>query len=183
MGYFVYFVLCSFRFEDEYGSGYKLIGSHHDRKAKMSVGEWDKWWETIKSQSDPLTIIYLVNIDLTDTDRRIINDDKSSPLAENKSIGEMGYFCLSHYIRMAYGPDIRIPPTGGKLYLSPPVSGHILTPPHMDGYGTQLSTHYVFFGTGCYNRVDSWSPMVRQFILQLSIACNSFIHSIIMFVH
>jgi hypothetical protein len=54
--------------------------------------------------------------------------------------------------------DVKLPDVKPLMYLSPPIDGAIMTPPHWDGNGTQMSVHTVLFGQGCYNLVETW-PM------------------------
>jgi hypothetical protein len=60
-----------------------------------------------------------------------------------------------------YDDQMPIPDMDAQLYLAPPWTGTILTPPHFDGYGTQLSLHHVLMGYG-YNLVHIW-PMLLPY--------------------
>jgi hypothetical protein len=54
-----------------------------------------------------------------------------------------------------YDEQIPMPDMDARLYLAPPWTGAVITPPHFDGHGTQTSLHRVLMGGG-HNLVHVW---------------------------
>lgn len=54
-----------------------------------------------------------------------------------------------------YDEQMPMPDADARLYLAPPWTGAVITPPHFDGHGTQMSLHRVLMGDG-HNLVHVW---------------------------
>lgn len=93
--------------------------------------------------------MYLTDIGVRTIDHETLKTDPYTALLCHR-----GTLCLHHYINL-YDIHIPLPDMDARLYLAPPWTGSVLTPPHIDGHGTQLSLHRVLMGGG-YNLVHVW---------------------------
>lgn len=131
---------------------------HKMTEERWTIKYWDSWYfNHFRGKPwDKITVLYyLANIHI---EANTFHTELRREFPDTiDKWGFKGSTCLNRYTYAQY-PDMPLPPAGYLLYLSPPVPGMILTPAHLDGYGTQMSTHMVLFGEGCFNKVYSWTP-------------------------
>ena len=121
----------------------------------MTVSEWDNWYQQNKvdiANGSCESLLYLVNIGVSSLHHRQLQQALPDTLGK---WSDMGPHSLSRFIS-EYSYHIPFPDMEARLYLSPPTPGGIVTPPHLDGFGTQTSVHAVLFGKGCHNVVQYW---------------------------
>jgi len=106
----------------------------------------------VRAHEERIEALYLVNIIVKTVDQQILKQDPTTALLCHK-----GTLCLHRYLHL-YDDQMRIPNMDARLYLAPPWTGCIMTPPHFDGHGTQMSLHRVLMGDG-YNLVQVWHSL------------------------
>ncbi len=124
----------------------------------MSVEAWKRWHDAFIKNPQPEFWIYL-------TDCRIPQylAEKLHPIL--KVLGNAGIFNINQYMKK-HTENWKIPDMEFRGYLSPYLPGaKTLTPPHLDGRGTQTSIHINLFSAG-YNLVTMWDELATTKIAE-----------------